>query len=77
MLAGIAMKTFHHPYLNYSQGVIRTRELENMEETDITTELMPQDVIHVKIITIRKEDCLIKTGTYILTFSRPLSLEKF
>lgn len=76
MLAGVAMKTFHHPTLNHSKGVIRTRELEDMEETEITTELMTQDVIHVKRITIRREDRLIKTGTYILTFSRPLPPEK-
>ncbi len=30
-LANMAMKAFYHPSLNNSRGVIRTRELENME----------------------------------------------
>lgn len=73
-LANMAMKAFYHPSLHNSRGVIRTRELENME-SKITAELTSQCVIDVKRITIKKGDC-IKTGTYILTFKRPQHPER-
>lgn len=76
VLAGVAMKTIHHPSLNHSKGLIRTRALEDMEEIDITAELMAQDVVNVKRITNKKEVHRIKTGAYIVTFSRLSPQEK-
>lgn len=33
------MKAFIHPSLNNSKGVIRTRELQDVDEAEITSEL--------------------------------------
>lgn len=76
MLANVPMKTLYHPSLNSSKGVIRTRELQDMDEAEIQMELMQQGVIHVKRITIRREEQIIKTGTYIMTFNKPHLPEK-
>lgn len=40
-----------------------------MEEADIATELREQGVTHVRRITLKRDDKIIKTGTYILTFN--------
>lgn len=68
-LAGISVRTFPHPHLNSCKGVIRTRDLHDMEEAEIASELKEQGVTHVKRITLKREDKIIKTGTYILTFN--------
>lgn len=75
-LAGITMKAFPHSTLNNSKGVIRTRELQDMDESEIALELKPIGVIDVKRIIIKKDGQMIKTGTYILTFNRPQPPEK-
>lgn len=69
-LAGVPIKATFHPYLNSSRGIIRTRELQDMDESEITTELTQEGVTSVKRISIRKGDQIIKTGTYILTFNK-------
>lgn len=68
-LGGVPVRTFPHPHLNSCKGVIRTRDLHDMDEADIATELKDQGVTHVKRITLKREDKIIKTGTYILTFN--------
>jgi len=75
-LAGVTMKAFCHPSLNNSKGVIRTRELQDMDEADIASELNHLGVIDVKRISIKKDGQIIPTGTYILTFNRPLPPER-
>lgn len=66
-LAGVTMKAFCHPSLKNSKGVICTRELQDMDEADITSELNHMGVIDVKRISIKKDGQIIPTGTYILT----------
>lgn len=51
--------------------MIRTRELQDMDEAEIASELNQQGVIDVKRITIKKDGQIIKTDTYILSFNRP------
>ena len=57
-------------------GVIRTRELRDLEEEEITEELRPQGVLNVRRIIIKRDGETIKTGTYILTFGRPTPPKK-
>lgn len=73
---GVSIKTFPHPVLNSCKGVIRCRELDDISEEEIVTELAPQGVTAVKRITIRKRDETIKTNTYILTFDKPTLPDK-
>lgn len=47
-----------------------------MDETEIASELTQQGVTNVKRILIKKEDQVIKTGTCILTFSKPQQPER-
>lgn len=76
ILVIVPMKALYHPFLNSSKGVICTRELQDMVESDIDIFTTQQGVIHFKIIIIRKEDRIIKTGTYIMTFNKPQPPEK-
>lgn len=50
-LAGVPMKAFLHPYLNSSKGIIRSRELQDMDELEKASELEQQGVTSVKRIT--------------------------
>lgn len=52
LMAGVPMKVSLHPYLNSIKGIIRTRELQDMEETEIASELTQQGVTSVKRITV-------------------------
>jgi len=47
VLAGVPMKVSYHPNLNNSKGNIWTRELHDMDETEIISELTQQDVMNV------------------------------
>lgn len=68
-LGDVPVRTFPHPHLNSCKGVIRTRDLQDMEEDDIATELKDQGVTQVKRITLKRDDKVVNTGTYILTFN--------
>lgn len=69
--AAIDIKSFPHSSLNSCKGVIRTRDLEDMEESEIAEELAPQDVTNVRRITLWRNDMIVKTNTYIVTFNKP------
>ena len=70
-LAGVGIKASPHRTLNSSKGVIRTRDLDDVDEEEIAHELKPQGVLNVRRIVIKKDNKSIKTGTYILTFGKP------
>lgn len=54
-LASVTIKAFIHPSLNNSKGVICTRELQNMDKAEITSELKQLGMADfVKRITIKK-----------------------
>ena len=74
-LAGVGMKASPHRSLNSSKGVIRTRDLGDLDEEEIASELRDQGVLSVRRITIKKD--IIPTNTYILTFSKPSPPETF
>ena len=57
--------------LNTSQGVVRSSELSSCSIKKIKHNLRKQQVSEVKRITIRKNDQLINTNTFILTFNTP------
>ncbi|KAG1667768.1 Kinesin-like protein KIF21B [Nymphon striatum] len=60
-----------HGSLNYSKGVIRSRELKDCSESELLTELSSQGVTTVKKILITRNGQKITTGTIILTFNIP------
>ncbi|KAG1653063.1 RNA-directed DNA polymerase from mobile element jockey [Nymphon striatum] len=60
-----------HGSLNYSKGVIRSRELKDCSESELLTELSSQGVTAVKKILITRNGQKITTGTIILTFNIP------
>lgn len=47
-LAGVKMKATLHPFLNSTKGVIRTSELEGMEDSELAKEMSVQGVTNVK-----------------------------
>ena len=75
-IANVPVKVTAHRTLNSRKGVVRCRELANMDEEDIRRELGSQKVSHVKRISIDKGRK--PTNTYIMTFERvelPLSIK--
>ena len=67
----IDIKAYPHERLNTSKGVIRNGELSLCSIMEIKNELKKQSVIDVKRITIKKQNEIIETNTYILTFNNP------
>ncbi|KAG1671734.1 RNA-directed DNA polymerase from mobile element jockey [Nymphon striatum] len=60
-----------HGSLNYSKGVIRSRELKDCSETELLEELSSQGITAVKKMLITRNGQKITTGTIILTFNIP------
>ncbi|KAG1713961.1 RNA-directed DNA polymerase from mobile element jockey [Nymphon striatum] len=60
-----------HGSLNYSKGVIRSRELKDCSEDELLQELGEQGITAVKKISITRNNNKITTGTIILTFDTP------
>ena len=69
-MADIKIEAKPHSFLNNSKGIIRSKELENCSEQEITEELKSQGVISAYRIRIKKENTEISTNTIILTFNR-------
>ncbi|GBN32964.1 hypothetical protein AVEN_123569-1 [Araneus ventricosus] len=67
-LSTIPVTVKPHATLNSSKGVISCGELLNESEEKITEELKSQGVIHVRLITIRRDGQLLNTKHLILTF---------
>ncbi|XP_055943852.1 uncharacterized protein LOC129975018 [Argiope bruennichi] len=70
-IAHIPVTAASHTSLNFSKGVITCGELFNVPLEEITAELKSQGVTHVRQITIRRDEQLLPTKHYILTFHRP------
>ncbi|KAG1713966.1 hypothetical protein GQR58_002026 [Nymphon striatum] len=71
ILFNIPVTVSPHSSLNYSKGVIRSRELKDCSETELLQELESQGITSVKKISISKNGKRITTGTIILTFNSP------
>ena len=69
-LEGIPVNITPHNSLNFTRGVIKTRDLQDMSEEDIIAELYSEGVIRCKRIKITRNSQIIQTNTYILTFNR-------
>ena len=67
----LKVKATPHQSLNSSKGVIRCPDLSGLDEEEITTELTPQEVSHVRRISFTKDGKRIPTNTLVLTFSNP------
>ena len=65
------IKTYPHPTLNFSKGVIKSPDFALCSLEEIRLHLKPQGVTDVRRISIRKETRTIDTNTYILTFNKP------
>ncbi|GBN88539.1 hypothetical protein AVEN_257646-1 [Araneus ventricosus] len=70
-LADIKVTVEVHRKLNSSKGVISVGELFNVPVEEITNELKPQGVTHVRRILIRRDGQLLPTKHLILTFRSP------
>ena len=70
-LANVPVLVREDSRLNQSKGVLRTRELDDMDEDDILEALKPQGIVFVRRMIIKRGDKQITTGTYILTFGTP------
>ena len=67
----IPVKVTPHSSLNFSKGVIRCRDLEGISEEEICEILSSQNVTAVKRIKIRRNNDLLPTNTFIITFNIP------
>ena len=59
------IKTYPHPILNFSKGVIKSPDLASCSLEEIK-----QSITDIRI-SIHKETRIIDTNTYILTFNKP------
>ena len=73
LFTNIKIKSYAHASLNSSKGVVRSSELSLSLCTldEIKSHLKTQSVTDVKRITLKRNDQIISTDTYILTFGRP------
>ena len=72
LLCNIPIKVSVHASLNTSKGVIRSRDLEGVSEEEICENLSSQGVSAVRRIKVRRNNELVPTNTFILTFDRPV-----
>jgi hypothetical protein len=67
----IPIRVSPHKILNFSKGVIKTKDIDMCKETEISKELKKQGVVDVKCVTRKTPQGVIRTGTYFLTFDTP------
>ena len=67
---GINVDVSPHKTLNSSKGVIRCRDLADISPEEILQDLQSQGVIKVDRLTIKRNETIIPTSTFFLTFAR-------
>ena len=72
IMCNIPIKVSAHMSLNSSKGVNRSRDLEGVSEDEMLENLSSQGVSAVKRIHISRNNELVPTNTFILTFGKPL-----
>ena len=72
IFCNVPIKVISHASLNSSKGVIRCRELEGVTEEEICEHLSSQGVTSVRRIKVRRNNELLPTNTFILTFDVPI-----
>ena len=70
-LHNMKIKAYSHRSLNTSKGVVRSPELATCIIEEIKQNLKKQLVTDVKRISIKKNDQVVSTSTYILMFNSP------
>ena len=65
------IKSYPHQTLNSSKGVVRCRQLSLCTLDEIKSNLKQQGVSDVRRISIKRNDQIINTNTYIFTFDTP------
>ena len=65
------IKAYSHNFLNSSKGVIRSPDLSLCRLDEIKNNIRKQGVNDAKLIFIKKNNQIISTDTYILTFNTP------
>ena len=71
-MCNIPIKVSAHTSINSSKGVIRSMDLEGVREDGMLDNLSSQGVSAVKTIHIRRNNELVPTNIFILTFCKPL-----
>ena len=66
---GCPIRVSVHKGLNSCKGVIRCRELADLSEAEIKSELQSQGVCDVHRVTVRKGSDRVPTNTYFVTFA--------
>ena len=67
---GLKIKAFAHLSLNTSKGVVRSSELSLCTLDELKSHLQNQGVTDIKRISIKRNDEIINTNTYIVTFNK-------
>ena len=70
-LCNVPITVTAHSFLNSSRGVIRSRDLEGVDDDEMCNNLTSQGVTAVKRISVRRNNELVPTNTLVLTFSCP------
>ena len=70
-IVNVPVRIAPHKTLNFSKGVIRTRDLSMLSDAEISTELRSQGVTDVHNVTQKRDGVFVKTNVYFLTFDRP------
>ena len=71
VFCNVPIKVTAHSSLNSSKGVIRCRDLEGVSEEEICQNVSSQDVTGVRRIKVRRNNELLPTNTFVLTFNVP------
>ena len=66
---GIPVEVSEYASLNSSRGIIRDRTTKHETEENIRNYLEDQGVTHVKRFTIRRNNKIVPTNTFLLTFN--------
>ena len=71
VFCNVPIKVAAHSSLNSSKGVIRCRDLEGISDEEICQNVSSQDVTSVRPIKVRRNNELLPTNTFVLTFNVP------
>ena len=74
VFCNVPIKVTAHSSLNSSKGVINCRDVEGVSEEEICQNLSSQDVTFVRRIKVRRNNELLPTNTFVLTFNVPTSI---
>ena len=71
VFCNVPIKVTAHSSINSSKGVIRCRDLEGVSEEVICQNVSSQDLTSVRRIKVRRNNELLPTNTFVLTFNVP------